>query len=178
MAAKRLTLKEENARLKAELALLSDGAKLAEQLKRETSRADAMNARCERQIDEINRFEETLKHVEDGSWAEMENERREMAELLDCEPEDIVKTLKELRNDLGCDKGDTMLIRADELTSEAAGYEEMKKESEEATERADNYEAALSNAIEDRNALLHRLGMTDFQWSCQGGACETDMEVR
>ena len=37
-------------------------------------------------------------------------------------------------------------------------------------------EAMLGNAICDREALLTKLGLTDSQWSMQGGACWADLE--
>ena len=36
---------------------------------------------------------------------------------------------------------------------------------------------ALERAVEDRNALLRRCGLTDSQWSAQGGASHTDFEI-
>jgi hypothetical protein len=168
---------EENARLRAELEACADVRKLNTQLAIQTAHADRMEARVDKQAAELAELYETQKHLDDGTWTTLTKEREEIATLLDCEPADIVETLRTLRDDMGCDKGDTLLLRADTLTSEAASYEDAKEEADLARERADSMDAALTAAIADRRALLERLGFTDYAWSAQGGACWADIEV-
>lgn len=69
----------------------------------------------------------------------------------------------------------------DDWQSECEGRVEDAKEAEEREKNDDaritQLDAALTCAVADRQALLARVGLTDAQWSAQGGYCHADVEV-
>jgi hypothetical protein len=172
-------LVEENARLRAELDALkaTDIGTLTAQLKFASEDVTRLEARCDKQAAELTEVYKTQQHLDDGTWITLMKERTDAAELLDCHPEEIVSTLRTLRDDMGCEKDDTLIERTDVLTLKATAYGEEKAVSEALSLRCNDYEDALNAAIEDRRALLARLGLTDYAWSAQGGACWADVEV-
>lgn len=70
----------------------------------------------------------------------------------------------------------------DDWQSECEGRVEDQNAAAEAERAADKQIAALDEALDaalgDRQALLERLGLTDFAWAMQGGIPEAHMEAR
>jgi len=63
------------------------------------------------------------------------------------------------------------------LTEYVDSYNAECRYTDKLEEHADELREMLARAMEDRTAMLRRLGLTDAQWSSQGGACETDFEA-
>lgn len=52
----------------------------------------------------------------------------------------------------------------------------LEKKLEDEREVSYSLYSALRKVVDDRNALLKKLGLTDMQWSLMGGACANDFE--
>lgn len=64
-----------------------------------------------------------------------------------------------------------------ETTEEWFGEARLRGDENRVLERRiDELEEALARAVEDRAALLRRLGLSDAAWSAQGGACAAELD--
>lgn len=113
--------------------------------------------------------------------AEVERERSEALRLLGCSDiSDLVEAVRNLREALDVKDADKQALDsvAVELVSTAEKYKRLNEEFSADSEYRSTLEGALGIAVEDREKLLRRLGLTDSEWACQGGACEAHMEIR
>lgn len=104
----------------------------------------------------------------------------------------LIATLEKIRDELDVDEdadlalevsiakenhGTVLSCIEDAFGRAVEDTDEAVTELEKQGKRSDELYARLVRARQDRNALLHRLGLTDGQWSAQGGACDADLEM-
>lgn len=129
---------------------------------------------------EVAALKEKIEDLELGA-AEFEREKLEALRLLGVSYlSDLPEAIRALRKALEVkdDYKQELERKAADLVSVAEQFKALEESLSIGDGQITALEEALGIAVEDREKLLRRLGLTDSEWACQGGACEAHMEIR